>query len=296
MSVLAAGCVISAEKPDTKSQLVKDVYPALSTGMMMEARLSTLPTGVLLQAGSVKITTKDIQSEIAKAPSSIRPQLAKNLFFILENRATRDLLMLEAKAWAKAKKLELPADKLLNSYFASISADVSVSDVELKEFYDKNKDMMGNATFEQVKADLEKYVLDQKRQGFVDTHVASIGKKTTIDVNKSWVANQYTLAMNNPVDKARKSGKPTMVDFGADGCRPCDMMTPVLSSLKTDYAGKVNVLFVHVRKEQILASRYGIQSIPVQVFFDKAGKEVFRHVGFFPKDQIVSKLAEMGVK
>jgi len=46
----------------------------------------------------------------------------------------------------------------------------------------------------------------------------------------------------------------------------------------------------------VLAARYGIGSIPVQVLFDKDGKERFRHVGFFPQDEIEKKLAEMGVK
>jgi len=116
-----------------------------------------------------------------------------------------------------------------------------------------------------------------------------------IEVSKSWTAKQYTLAMNNPVDKARKSGKPTLADFGASGCRPCDMMAPILSSLKKEYAGKVNVVFVHVRKEQVLAARYGIQSIPVQVFFDKQGKEFFRHVGFYPKEDILAQFKEHGI-
>ena len=57
-----------------------------------------------------------------------------------------------------------------------------------------------------------------------------------------------------------------------------------------------NVLFVHVREQEILAARYGISSIPVQVFFDKAGKEVFRHVGFFPQEDVERKLKEMGVR
>jgi len=61
-------------------------------------------------------------------------------------------------------------------------------------------------------------------------------------------------------------------------------------------AGHPNVLFVHVREEQVLAARYGVQSIPVQVFFDKDGREVFRHVGFFPQEELEKKLAEMGVK
>ena len=56
------------------------------------------------------------------------------------------------------------------------------------------------------------------------------------------------------------------------------------------------MLFVSVRVEQVLASRYGVQTIPVQVFFDASGKEVFRHTGFWPQEELEKKLAEMGVK
>ncbi len=85
-----------------------------------------------------------------------------------------------------------------------------------------------------------------------------------------------------------------MVDFGATGCRPCDMMAPILETLKKKYEGKANILFVHVRKEQILAERYDVQGIPLQVFFDKNGKEAFRHIGFFPQAEIEKQLAKMG--
>jgi thioredoxin 1 len=98
------------------------------------------------------------------------------------------------------------------------------------------------------------------------------------------------------VDKARHSGKPTMVEFGAAGCVPCDMMQPILEQLRKDYPKKLNVVFVHVREEQILSARYGIRSIPVQVFFDAKGKEVFRHVGFFPQTEVDMQLAKMGVQ
>jgi len=294
LAFVAAGCLASAEQPDGKSQLVKDVYPKLTTGMMMEARLTTLPADILLKAGNVKITIKDLDAEIKKAPEPIRPQLLKDSFFILENRATGELLLAEATAWAKGKNQKVPTEtsNLLKPYFDSLTAKASASDAELKDFYEKNKEMMGGAAFDQVKDELKQYLLEQKRQDALDAHIATIGKRTPIDINKAWVEKQYPSAMDNPVDKARLSGKPSLVDFGSDGCTPCEMMTPVLESLTKEYEGKMNVLFVHVRKEQILAARYGVQSIPVQVFFDKDGKEVFRHVGFFPKEQIVSKLSE----
>jgi thioredoxin 1 len=110
------------------------------------------------------------------------------------------------------------------------------------------------------------------------------------------VKDQATLARDNPVDRARMSGRPSLVDFGATGCRPCDMMAPILADLKKKYHDELNVIFVHVRKEQILAARYGVQGIPEQVFFDRDGKEVFRHTGFFPQDEIEKKLKAMGVR
>ena len=117
----------------------------------------------------------------------------------------------------------------------------------------------------------------------MDEHVRTLGQRISIEVSASWTKEQAALAKDNPVDKARSSGKPSLVDFGSTGCRPCDMLAPILETLKTKYAGKVNVLFIHVGQEQILAARYGIQTIPMQFFYDKDGKEVFRHVGFWPQ-------------
>ena len=297
LTLLAVPLIAGAADAPSVSQLVNDAYPTLTTGALASARLVELPAGTILGSGQIKITQKDLDAEIGKAPQEIRPQLKRNLFFVLENKATQMFLQYEAGNWAKQNKTAgRGQDDLVKSYLSSLTANLSVTDEEIKAFFDKNKDMMGNATFDQVKGQLRDYLLNQKRQDAVNAHIAATGERYEIDVNKSWTAKQYSAAMDNPIDKARKSGKPTMVDLGADGCRPCDMMTPILESLKKDYAGRANVLFAHVRKERILAARYGVQSIPVQVFFDKDGKEVFRHVGFFPKDQITAKLADMGVK
>jgi thioredoxin 1 len=92
------------------------------------------------------------------------------------------------------------------------------------------------------------------------------------------------------------SGKPTLVQFGAGGCPPCDMMQPILGKLKKRFPDKLNVVFAHVRENPILGARFGIRSIPVQVFFDKNGEEVFRHVGFYAEDEILKQLAQMRVK
>ena len=298
LALLIAPVAANAVDAPSNAQLVKDAHPTLATGALACARLAELPAGTILRSGEIKITQKDLDAEIGKAPEAVRPQLKRNLFFVLESKATRVFLNYEAADWAKQNKTASGSgqDDLVKAYVASLTGNLSVSDGESKAFFDKNKDMVGGATFDQVKDQLKDYLLSQKQQDAVNAHIAATGERYQIDVNKSWTAKQNSAAMDNPIDKARISGKPTMVDLGADGCRPCDMMAPILESLKKDYAGKANVLFVHVRKEQILAARYGVQSIPVQVFFDKDGKEVFRHVGFFPKDQITAKLAELGAK
>jgi len=283
--------------PTAGPQHVKDTYPGLASGALGSAKLTVLPVGVLLRSGTVKITRKDLDAEIAKYPKPIIEQLKDNAFFVLERLATSDLLTVEAGSWAKQnnRKPEDDRNELIKAYFDALTGNVAVTDQELKSFYEDNKGMMGTATFDKVRDQLKAYLLDQKRQEAVDARIRSIGQRMSIEISKSWTAKQYTLAMNNPVDKARKSGKPTLVDFGASGCRPCDMMTPILDSLKKEYAGKVNVVFIHVGKEQVLAARYGIQSIPVQVFFDKQGKEVFRHEGFYPKEDILAQFRERGI-
>jgi thioredoxin 1 len=74
------------------------------------------------------------------------------------------------------------------------------------------------------------------------------------------------------------------------------MMAPIIEELTKEYSGRLNVVFVNADKEQALTERYGVDLIPVQIFYDAQGKEIFRHVGFFPKDQIQAKLSQMGVK
>ncbi|MCE5200334.1 MAG: thioredoxin family protein [Armatimonadota bacterium] len=295
--ILAVLMLTSSALAQDASKTVAAEYPFLSSGALGSATLSALPKGIILRSGELTLTQKDLDAEIRKSPESMRPQLKQNLFFVLENKTTQTLFTWEALSWAKTQKTApKDEDSLIRAYFESITSGVSVNDEELKNFFAANKDMIGDATFDQTKDQLKDYVLEQKRSNAAQARINSLSERYEVELDKNWVAKQNSAAMNNPVDKARKSGKPSLVDFGADGCRPCDMLAPILESLKKQYAGKLNVLFVHVRKEEILAARYGVQSIPVQVFYDKDGKEVFRHVGFFAKEKIEAKLAEMGVK
>ncbi|MEI6258408.1 MAG: thioredoxin domain-containing protein [Deltaproteobacteria bacterium] len=90
-------------------------------------------------------------------------------------------------------------------------------------------------------------------------------------------------------------GMVTMVDLGAKKCVPCKMMAPIMEKVEKDYQGKAVIHFYDVWEDREPATRFGIQGIPTQIFFDKDAKEVYRHVGFLSEEAIVSQLTKMGV-
>ncbi len=91
-------------------------------------------------------------------------------------------------------------------------------------------------------------------------------------------------------------GMVTMIDLGAKKCIPCKMMAPILEKMEKIYKGKAVIAFIDVWEHREPIHRFGIRAIPTQIFFDKNGKEVYRHVGFFAEKDIVAQLEKMGVK
>lgn len=85
--------------------------------------------------------------------------------------------------------------------------------------------------------------------------------------------------------------KPVLVDFWAEWCGPCRMVSPILDQIAEEYADKIEVVKVNVDNEPGLAQKYGITGIPaLQVF--KGGEVVKAMVGAKPKQILVNDLAE----
>jgi len=87
----------------------------------------------------------------------------------------------------------------------------------------------------------------------------------------------------------------TMVDLGAKTCIPCKMMAPILEKLTKQYDGHAAIIFIDVWENRNQGEKFGIRAIPTQIFFDKNGKEVYRHQGFLSEEDIITQLATMGV-
>ena len=90
-------------------------------------------------------------------------------------------------------------------------------------------------------------------------------------------------------------GKPVLLELGSHSCVPCKKMMPILNELSTQQS-EFTVSFVDVWQAEGKSEQYGIKSIPTQLFFDKDGKELFRHVGFYPKEDILAKWKEFGIE
>jgi len=70
-------------------------------------------------------------------------------------------------------------------------------------------------------------------------------------------------------------------------------MQPIIDELKAELKGKVDVEFIDVVRHGDVADKYGIQVIPTQIFLDAEGRELFRHVGVYPKEEILAKMKEL---
>ena len=101
--------------------------------------------------------------------------------------------------------------------------------------------------------------------------------------------------MSGELREVPVKGMVTMLDLGADRCIPCKMMAPILKKMERRYDGKAAIIFIDVWKDREPGKRFGIRAIPTQIFFDKDGREIYRHVGFMSEAAIVAQLKKMGV-
>ena len=118
--------------------------------------------------------------------------------------------------------------------------------------------------------------------------IAAVGVVFSLKPRPSAPAEIAASAESQPVPL------PRLLELGADKCIPCKQMAPLLDDLKSTYAGQLEVDFIDVWKNPDAGGEYGVRVIPLQIFFDANGKELFRHEGFYAKDDILAKWRDLG--
>ena len=122
--------------------------------------------------------------------------------------------------------------------------------------------------------------------------------KMPVIVCAYWILLVFVLSAPLPAGETGQipvEGMVTMVDLGADRCVPCKMMAPIIAKVQKDYEDRAAIIFLDVWKDPGLGKKFGIRAIPTQIFYDRDGKEVYRHLGFMDEKSIVAALQKLGV-
>ena len=88
------------------------------------------------------------------------------------------------------------------------------------------------------------------------------------------------------------SDKPTLVDFYANWCQPCKMMTPIIEETKNTLGDKATVLKIDIDKNREVALKYGIRGVPTMILFQK-GKTIWRQSGVVPSKMLVGEVEKI---
>jgi len=297
------------EKKDSLSQTTKPVAEGAICETLPEeikpeqkSEKVKFEQNVLATVNEYKISKNYFDTKFQSLPDQYKGEFKNDNEGFLDQLVIRELLYQEADKNQYTKDLnnisdtEQKKDKAIEKLITDISQKIQISDAEIKGFYDANQSDMKGATYEQVKSDIRQYLIQQKQGNVISQFIENLKQNAKIVKNEQWIQEQNALKPANPLDLAFRTGKPTVLDVGAATCTPCKMMKPIFEELEKEYQGKANILLLQIAEHPDIAKKYQIQVIPTQIFFDEKGNEKSRHVGFFPKEEIIKKIKELGVK
>ncbi len=90
-------------------------------------------------------------------------------------------------------------------------------------------------------------------------------------------------------NEVAQSATPVLVDFWAEWCGPCKMMSPILDKVAPLYQGRLKIAKLNVDENQDSPAKFGVMNIPTMILF-KNGKEVERIIGAMSQNELQSKI------
>ena len=120
-------------------------------------------------------------------------------------------------------------------------------------------------------------------------------KKITILLFMIFIS-AFCVSEETAQDSTETNPKITFLELGSLTCIPCKQMEKVLESVGEKYGNQIEVIFHDVKKDKKIAAKYKIKMIPTQIFLDESGKEIHRHIGFYPEEKIDEFLKKQGLR
>lgn len=250
-----------------------------------------------------KITVAQFEREIAKIPVPFQEVFKEEPRQFLEQLVLKEVLLQEArrrgvKSSPGAQGEEAELSFIQNLLKKEVLDKVEVTPREIEEVYKEHRDRMGKKPLKEVSPMIEDAIREIKGKEKTEEYIASLKNRANIEIDEERLKKITALPpITNTKEQffqALKSGKSVLVDFGSNSCMPCRQIRPILKEIEKEYADKAQVLVIDVYQYQDLAREYRVTLIPTLIFFDKGGKEFFRHVGAWDKGSIVAKLKEAG--
>jgi thioredoxin 1 len=266
---------------------------------------------ILVRVNDEKITVDQFNKELAKVePALIRDMLREEPNNLLERMIVRALLLQEAKkqgvsapvkTFKDAAANPLPPDESIIAELIGkkFSSPPEVTREEVEGFYKMYKNRMEGKSLKEVAPAIEQYIRDAKSREALAQFLEEIRKNAKVDINQEKLQKVAVkppeMNTEDELKQALTSGKPVLVDFGANSCLPCRQLRPVLKEIAAEHSEKAKILVIDVYKYQNLAREHKVLMLPTLVFFDSKGKETFRNVGIMEKEKIIGKLKEIGM-
>jgi thioredoxin 1 len=266
---------------------------------------------VLARVNDEKVTMEQFNKELGKVETPLmREMLQEEPNKFLEGMIMNVLILQEAKKQGISapvktykdteKGSQSPEESMIGEFMKKkFSSPPEVTREEIESFYKMYKDQMEGKPLKEVALAIEKIIQEMKQREAFGQFLEEIRKNAKVEINQKRLKKITTKPPESNTEEELKqaftSGKPVLVDFGANSCVPCRQMRPILKEIKTEYLEKARILVIDVYKYQNLARDYKVMLIPTLIFFDSKGKEVFRHVGAWGKEEIIAKLKEIGV-
>jgi len=266
---------------------------------------------VLARVNDEKVTVEQFNKELANVETPlIRDMLREEPNKFLEGMVMKTLLLQEAKKQGLStpvktykdaeKNARSPEENIITGFLEKkFSPPPEVTREETEAFYKMYKDRMEGKPLKEAAPAIEQIIREAKQREALGQFLGELRKNAKVEINQERLQKITAKAPESNTEEdfkqALASGKPILVDFGANSCVPCRQMRPILREIDKEYTGRARTLVIDVYKYQNLAREYKVQLIPTLVFFDSKGKEVFRHVGVLDKEKIVAKLKEIGM-